>query len=74
MPSTHAAAAALLLAPPTPPPAQVLAAGAKVNINDQVLAMYLEHLLPEVAAPGDDHNYGSAAMHDVTVLQVGAGF
>lgn len=31
--------------------------------------MYLEHLLPEIAAPGDDHNYGSSAMNDVTALQ-----
>ena len=31
----------------------------------------LQHLLPEIAAPGDDHNYGSSAMNDVTVLQVG---
>ena len=50
----------------------VLAPGASaaVNINARILGMYLEHLLPEIAAPGDDNNYGSSAMHDVTVLQV----
>ena len=42
-----------------------------MNINPSILAMYLEHLLPEIAAPGDDHNYGSSAMNDVTALQVG---
>lgn len=49
---------------------QVLAPSARVNINSQVLSMYLDHLLPEIAAPGDDHNYGSSAMNDVTALQV----
>jgi hypothetical protein len=42
-----------------------------VNINPAILGMYLDHLLPEIAAPGDDHNYGSSAMNDVTALQVG---
>lgn len=63
-----------LLLPHSPPPPpfflQVLAPSARVNINSQVLSMYLEHLLPEIAAPGDDHNYGSSAMNDVTALQV----
>lgn len=49
---------------------QVLATcSTAVNINDQIMDMYLHHLLPEIAAPGDDHNYGSSAMNDVTVLQ-----
>jgi hypothetical protein len=42
-----------------------------VSINLAILGMYLDHLLPEIAAPGDDHNYGSSAMNDVTALQVG---
>ena len=42
-----------------------------VSINPAILGMYLDHLLPEIAAPGDDHNYGSSAMNDVTALQVG---
>lgn len=51
----------------------MLAPCARVNINGQIMDMYLAHLLPEIAAPGDDHNYGSSAMNDVTALQVGRG-
>ena len=57
---------------PLPTPAQVLAPGSEsININDRIMEMYLDHLLPEITAPGDDGNYGSSAMNDVTVLQVG---
>lgn len=35
-----------------------------------MLPLLPQHLLPEIAAPGDDHNYGSSAMNDVTALQV----
>lgn len=59
--------------PARPPAAQVLAPCARVNINPSILSMYLEHLLPEISAPGDDHNYGSSAMNDVTALQVRGG-
>jgi hypothetical protein len=41
-----------------------------VNINTAILDMYLQDLLPEISVPGDDHNYGSSAMNDVTALQV----
>ena len=34
---------------------------------------YVEHLMPEITTPGDDHNYGSAAMLDVMILQVSEG-
>ena len=44
-------------------------AGKGVNINRRILAEYLEELLPGIAAEGDDANYGSAAMHDVLLLQ-----
>ena len=66
-----APASCLLLC--APPACQVLAPAAvrAVNINPAILGMYLDHLLPEIAAPGDDHNYGSSAMNDVTALQVG---
>ncbi|KAL4857493.1 Glycosyltransferase family protein 64 protein C5 [Chlorella vulgaris] len=40
-----------------------------VNINNAILDMYLQDLLPEISVPGDDHNYGSSAMNDVTALQ-----
>ena len=54
--------------------AQVLAPGSEtININDQIMAMYLDHLLPEITQPGDDMNYGSCAMDDVMVLQVRPG-
>ena len=48
-----------------PPRLQVLSPAAvrAVHINPAILGMYLDHLLPEIAAPGDDHNYGSSAMN-----------
>ena len=53
--------------------AQVLAPCAKgINVNDAVMRLYLEQLLPGIAAPGDDGNYGSAACYDVLCLQVTA--
>lgn len=41
-----------------------------ININADVMDMYLNKLLPRVTQPGDDSNYGSAAMYDVLCLQV----
>ena len=50
---------------------QVLAPWSKdINLNANVMAMYLEHLLPGITQPGDDNNHGSAAMYDVLCLQV----
>ena len=50
---------------------QVLAPCARdININGDVMALYLEQLLPGITAPGDDGNYGSAACYDVLCLQV----
>ena len=40
-----------------------------VNVNQPILGMYLDHLLPGITAPGNDNNYGSAAMYDVLCLQ-----
>lgn len=31
--------------------------------------MYLDHLVDGITSPGDDNNYGSAAMYDVLCLQ-----
>ena len=45
---------------------------ARINVNDQIMELYLDHLLPEITQPGDDANYGSSAMHDVTALQASA--
>ena len=50
---------------------QVLAPYARdININDKVMALYLDHLLPGITQPGTDNNYGSSAMYDVLALQV----
>lgn len=50
---------------------QVLAPYARdININDKVMALYLDHLLPGITDPGTDNNYGSSAMYDVLALQV----
>ncbi len=49
---------------------QVLAACAeRININSEIMALYLEQLLPGITAPADDGNYGSAACYDVLCLQ-----
>ena len=50
---------------------KVLAPYAKeININNDVMDMYLRHLLPGITGGGDDGNYGSAACYDVLCLQV----
>ncbi len=50
---------------------QVLAPYAReININDKVMALYLDHLIPGITEPGTDNNYGSSAMYDVLALQV----
>ena len=41
-----------------------------ININGDVMALYLDQLLPGITVPGDDGNYGSAACYDVLCLQV----
>jgi chorismate mutase len=42
---------------------------ASVNLNDRIMEMYKKHLLPGIAMPGDDGNYGSSAVCDVQILQ-----
>lgn len=50
---------------------QVLHPGSEsININKDIWAMYFDNLLPELAAEGDDGNYGSTATLDVLCLQV----
>ena len=41
----------------------------EVNVNNAIMDMYLEHLLPGIALGGDDGQYGSSAMYDVMILQ-----
>ncbi len=53
---------------------QVLAPYARdININDKIMALYLDHLLPGITQPGTDNNFGSSAMYDVLALQVSRG-
>lgn len=49
---------------------KVLAPHAKdININSDIMTMYLEQLLPGITTATDDGNYGSAACYDVLCLQ-----
>jgi hypothetical protein len=41
-----------------------------ININSQILDLYLSTILPGITCDGDDANYGSSAMYDVLLLQV----
>ena len=40
-----------------------------ININKRILAMYVDNLLPEMCEAGDDNNYGSASLCDLSCLQ-----
>lgn len=40
-----------------------------ININSRILSVYVEHVLPDITVSGDDNNYGSSCMLDVTLLQ-----
>jgi chorismate mutase len=58
-----------LVLPPMGYPQVLWPAAADVNVNPKIMDMYLNHLLPATTPAGDDRNYGSAAMHDVIILQ-----
>lgn len=58
-----------LILPPLSYPKVLWGPAASVNVNDRIMEMYKEHLLPGIAMPGDDGNYGSSAMYDVMILQ-----
>lgn len=58
-----------LVLPPMGYPQVLWPAAADVNLNPKIMDMYLNHMLPETTPEGDDRNYGSAAMHDVIILQ-----
>jgi chorismate mutase len=58
-----------LVLPPMGYPQVLWPAAADVNVNPKIMDMYLNHLLPATTPEGDDRNYGSAAMHDVIILQ-----
>eukprot|EP01018_Ginkgo_biloba_P014310 Gb_37545 [translate_table: standard] len=57
------------LLPPLHYPQVLHAAAASVNINSEIWNMYFNELLPRFAAEGDDGNYGSTAVCDVSCLQ-----
>ena len=40
-----------------------------INLNTQIMAMYVNELIPFICADGDDGNYGSCAVIDVNLLQ-----
>jgi chorismate mutase len=49
--------------------AEVLAPGAKaINLNDRIVQVYLDKIMPGITQTSDDNNYGSTAMHDVLCL------
>lgn len=50
-------------------PCVLHAAADGININRQIMDLYLDTIVPEITQPGDDSNYGSAAMYDVLCLQ-----
>ncbi|MBL7076996.1 MAG: chorismate mutase [Kiritimatiellae bacterium] len=41
----------------------------RVNVNAQIMEMYVNELVPFICAGGDDANYGSCAVIDVNLLQ-----
>ena len=64
-----AAVPAPLLPPLAYPPVLDPASSENLNLNDKVLEAYLTVGLPALTSPGDDGNYGSAAVADVSALQ-----
>ncbi|WIA41210.1 hypothetical protein OEZ86_004825 [Tetradesmus obliquus] len=58
-----------MVLPPLEYPSILAPAADAININSQIMSIYLNSLLPAIAAPGDDGNYGSAATLDVLALQ-----
>lgn len=41
-----------------------------ININDRILDFYLNTILPSICVEGDDQNYGSCALYDISCLQI----
>ncbi|KAF8062653.1 CM1 [Scenedesmus sp. PABB004] len=58
-----------LVLPPLEYPGVLAPAAGGININATILATYVDAILPEISAPGDDGNYGSAGTLDVLALQ-----
>ena len=67
--SLCAAGAGSMLVIPPPSYTSALHVGAQeININPAIKRMYLSKLLPVIARPGDDNQYGSSAVADVACL------
>eukprot|EP00884_Botryococcus_braunii_P009091 jgi/Botrbrau1/18183/Bobra.53_1s0049.2 len=58
-----------LILPPLTFPQVLAACATDININDRIMAMYLKDVVCAITEPGDDNNYGSAALCDVLCLQ-----
>ena len=58
-----------LVLPPIEYPSLLHPYAANININDKVMSMYFDELLPRICDDGDDGNYGSAALCDINLLQ-----
>lgn len=42
----------------------------EININDRVMELYRDSVLPSITDDGDDNNYGSSVLNDAACLQV----
>ncbi len=40
-----------------------------INLNNKILDTYIKRIIPAVCPEGDDGNYGSSAVNDITTLQ-----
>ncbi|GIL64746.1 hypothetical protein Vafri_18627 [Volvox africanus] len=58
-----------LVLPPITYPSVLHHCAESINMNERILQMYMNDILPGLTAPGDDFNYGSSATLDVTCLQ-----
>ena len=41
-----------------------------ISLNEEIMQLYLETLVPAISEPGDDLNHVSTCMFDVQLLQV----
>lgn len=58
-----------MLLPPMDYPNVLAPCADSININNRIMDVYLNKILPGISSPGDDGNYGSAACLDVLCLQ-----
>uniref|UniRef100_A0A7S0RHI4 chorismate mutase n=1 Tax=Chlamydomonas leiostraca TaxID=1034604 RepID=A0A7S0RHI4_9CHLO len=58
-----------MVLPPILYPPVLAPCSEEININDEVMSCYIEHVIPGITQAVDDYNYGSAAVLDVLCLQ-----